>query len=75
MSHSDIEVISEDKDYKIVYYRNSHQKNSYNKVLVITFGDVVSGKYDRGFGTDFFISQGIDHIYVAQRKRSFLSGS
>lgn len=44
------------------------------RVLVVTFGMKGSGLSRRGFGTDFVLSLGYDHIFVSQKKGSQFQG-
>lgn len=62
-------VLSEADGYMITYHRNSIDSEKRNKI-VISFGGLPSKKTKTGFGTNFILKQGYDHIFVAQAPRS-----
>ncbi|MCR6098227.1 CapA family protein [Salipaludibacillus agaradhaerens] len=58
-------VLVSTKNYKITYHKNKHSET--NK-CIITFGEIDSDLDEVGFGSQLIMSEGLDHIYVAQKK-------
>jgi poly-gamma-glutamate capsule biosynthesis protein CapA/YwtB (metallophosphatase superfamily)/lysophospholipase L1-like esterase len=58
-------ILVSTKNYKITYYT----KGNSNK-CVITFGEVDSTLSETGFGDKLILSEGMDYIYVAQRRQT-----
>lgn len=55
-------VLADAPGYKITYHRNLRPTGK----LVISFGGLPSKKTTTGFGSKFILSQGWDHVFVAQ---------
>ncbi|WP_449355109.1 CapA family protein [Virgibacillus natechei] len=58
-------VLISDKNYKITHHINSSVKSS---KCIITFGEIDSDIEEVGFGNKLVMSEGLDYIYVAQKK-------
>jgi len=60
------DIVAEADDYQITW----HRKQDYQpgRVLLITFDVIGSKKGTRGFGTSLAIKNGIDNLYVSQRR-------
>ncbi len=56
-------TLADHADYRITY----HPAPQASHRMVITFGGQPSDLSDKGFGSDFAMSQGWNHIFVAQR--------
>src|SRR5690625_4819008 len=65
MTHTKRILVST-KNYKITYYA----ANQYSNKCIITFGEIDSTLEETGFGSNFILSEGFDHIYVAQRRQT-----
>lgn len=59
-----METLASHPDYRITLHRAGAQPAA---ITVVTFGGQPSDLADKGFGTDFCLSQNWDNIYVAQR--------
>ncbi|MCB5199796.1 hypothetical protein LGQ03_11155 [Loktanella sp. TSTF-M6] len=57
-------------DYRITY----HPAPAPTEKLMITFGGQPSDISDTGFGSDFAMKHGWDHVFVAQRRHSQFQG-
>lgn len=59
-------ILASTKNYKITY----HVANQYSNKCIITFGEIDSTLEEVGFGSKLILSEGFDHIYVAQRRQT-----
>lgn len=66
-AHVETTVLKETDGYMISYHRNTPESD----VLVISFGGLPSRKTRTGFGSQFILKQGYDHIFVAQEAGTF----
>lgn len=54
--------ISESEGFRITYHKNTHDTDT----VMITFGGLPSKISSKGFGSNFALKSGYDHIFVAQ---------
>lgn len=60
-------VLADTPGYRITF----HSGGSSARVLLVTFGTMLSGLENKGFGTQYASKKGYDHIYVAQAPDSW----
>ncbi|GAB3063664.1 CapA family protein [Salinicoccus sesuvii] len=58
-------ILASNKNYKITYYCNESVKSS---KCIVTFGEISSNLDEEGFGSSVILKEGMDHIYVAQKR-------
>lgn len=58
-------ILASNKNYKITYYCN---ESTQSQKCVVTFGEISSNLDEEGFGSNVILKEGMDHIYVAQKR-------
>ena len=62
--------LAEDEDFLVTFHKNRQENN----IVLISFGGLPSKKTQTGFGSEFALSNGLDHIFVAQREKTQYQG-
>jgi peptidoglycan/xylan/chitin deacetylase (PgdA/CDA1 family) len=62
--------LAEDEDFLVTFHKNQQE----NDTILISFGGLPSKKTETGFGSEFALSNGLDHIFVAQREKTQYQG-
>lgn len=60
-------VLADAEGYRLTYHPGTKRADT----LLVTFGTMLSGLSDEGFGTKFAKKRGYDHIFVAQAPDSW----